>query len=78
MDRAVLELPGVESILSLRGLWLTRDDRWIRYWNTRLAYQNATQTVTDPPKQGHRLALWCAARQPVQLGRVGCAMMCGL
>jgi hypothetical protein len=34
-------LPGVESILSLRALWLSQDDRWKRYWNTRPAYSKA-------------------------------------
>jgi hypothetical protein len=34
-------LPGVESILSLRALWLSQDDRWTRYWNTRSAYGKA-------------------------------------
>lgn len=34
-------IPGVESILSLRGLWLSQDDRWTRYWNTRSAYRKA-------------------------------------
>jgi hypothetical protein len=34
-------IPGVKSILSLRALWLSRDDRWARYWNTRPAYQKA-------------------------------------
>ena len=34
-------IPGVESILSLRALWLSQDDRWTRYWNTRPAYSKA-------------------------------------
>jgi len=34
-------LPGVESILSLRALWLSQDGRWMRYWNTRPAYSKA-------------------------------------
>jgi hypothetical protein len=34
-------LPGVETILSLRALWLSQDDRWQRYWDTRPAYTNA-------------------------------------
>lgn len=34
-------LPGVESILSLRALWLSQDGRWERYWNTRPAYSMA-------------------------------------
>ena len=32
---------GVECILSLRSLWLSQDDRWTRYWNTRPAYRQA-------------------------------------
>jgi len=31
---------GVEAILALRGLWLSRDDRWQRYWENRCAYVN--------------------------------------
>jgi hypothetical protein len=34
-------LSGVESILSLRALWLSQDGRWERYWNTRPAYSKA-------------------------------------
>lgn len=34
-------VPGVESILSLRALWLSQDQRWERYWNTRPAYSKA-------------------------------------
>jgi hypothetical protein len=34
-------LPGAESILSLRSLWLSQDDRWEAYWNTRPAYSKA-------------------------------------
>lgn len=34
-------LTGVESILSLRAMWLSQDDRWTRYWNTRPAYSKA-------------------------------------
>jgi hypothetical protein len=34
-------IPGVESILSLRALWLSQDDRWSHYWNTRPAYSKA-------------------------------------
>ncbi len=34
-------IPGVESILSLRALWLSQDDRWSRYWNTPPAYRMA-------------------------------------
>jgi hypothetical protein len=30
-------VPGVESILSLRALWLSQDGRWKPYWNTRPA-----------------------------------------
>jgi hypothetical protein len=33
--------PGVEAILALRSLWLSDDDRWDRYWNTRPAYRKA-------------------------------------
>lgn len=31
---------GVEAILGLRGLWLSQDDRWSRYWDNRPAYIN--------------------------------------
>ena len=34
-------MPGVESILSLRALWLSQDGRWERYWNIRPAYSKA-------------------------------------
>jgi len=34
-------VPGVETILALRGLWLSQDDRWQTYWNTRPAYSKA-------------------------------------
>ena len=34
-------LPGVEAVLFLRALWLSRDDRWRQYWNTRPAYAKA-------------------------------------
>jgi hypothetical protein len=34
-------LPGVEAILCLRALWLSQDDRWRHYWNTRPAYRQA-------------------------------------
>jgi len=34
-------LPGVESILALRTLWLAQDCRWERHWNTRPAYRKA-------------------------------------
>ena len=34
-------LPGVEAILSLRAMWLSQDDRWRRYWDTRPAYAKA-------------------------------------
>jgi hypothetical protein len=34
-------LPGVEAILALRALWLSQDDRWRRYWDTRPAYAKA-------------------------------------
>ena len=33
--------PQVESILSLRALWLSQDGRWSRYWNNRPAYPKA-------------------------------------
>ena len=29
---------GLEAILCLRGLWISQDDRWTRYWSTRPAY----------------------------------------
>jgi len=32
---------GAESILALRGRWLSQDGRWSRYWTTRPAYQCA-------------------------------------
>jgi hypothetical protein len=31
---------GVEAILGLRGLWLSQDNRWSRYWENRPAYVN--------------------------------------
>lgn len=34
-------LSGVEAILCLRALWLSQDERWERYWETRPAYQQA-------------------------------------
>lgn len=34
-------VPGVETILSLRALWLSQDDRWQQYWNNRPAYTKA-------------------------------------
>ena len=34
-------LPGVESILPLRALWLPQDDRRHKHWNTRPAYAKA-------------------------------------
>jgi hypothetical protein len=34
-------LPGVETILTLRALWLSQDGRWQRYWDTRPAYAKA-------------------------------------
>jgi hypothetical protein len=33
--------PGVEAILALRALWLSQDDRWERYWNSRPGYAKA-------------------------------------
>ncbi len=32
---------GVESILSLRALWLSQDERWTRYWKNHPAYIKA-------------------------------------
>jgi hypothetical protein len=34
-------VPGVESILSIRALWLSQEARWQRYWDTRPAYSEA-------------------------------------
>ncbi len=34
-------VPGVETILALRALWLSQDDRWQTYWSTRPAYSKA-------------------------------------
>jgi hypothetical protein len=34
-------MSGAESILSLRSLLLSQDDRWTRYWDARPAYSNA-------------------------------------
>jgi hypothetical protein len=34
-------LPGVEAILALRAMWLSQDDRWRRYWDTRPGYAKA-------------------------------------
>lgn len=34
-------IPGVESILALRALWLSQDERWRRHWNIRPAYSKA-------------------------------------
>ncbi len=34
-------IPGVETILALRALWLSEDDRWATYWSTRPAYSKA-------------------------------------
>jgi hypothetical protein len=34
-------ITGVESILSLRALWLSQDDRWAYHWNSRPAYRKA-------------------------------------
>lgn len=31
---------GVETILTLRALWLSQDERWERYWEARSAYVN--------------------------------------
>ena len=41
-------IPGVESILSLRALWLSQDDRWAHYWNTRPAYSKAAINCHGP------------------------------
>jgi len=57
-------LPGVEAILSLRALWLSPDDRWSRYWNTRPAYAKAAQSVTDPTSAKGRAARRGATRVP--------------
>jgi hypothetical protein len=29
---------GVEAVLALRGLWISQDDRWARFWASRPAY----------------------------------------
>ena len=34
-------LSGVESIMSLRAMWLSQDGRWERYWGARPAYPAA-------------------------------------
>ena len=34
-------VPGVESILCLRAMWLSQDQRWEHYWQTRPAYHRA-------------------------------------
>jgi len=34
-------VPGVEAILALRALWLSQDERWQGYWETRPAYLKA-------------------------------------
>ncbi|MBU0637776.1 MAG: hypothetical protein KKB50_02850 [Planctomycetes bacterium] len=34
-------LPGVETVLALRALWLSQDDRWQNYWDNRPAYSKA-------------------------------------
>jgi hypothetical protein len=31
---------GIEPILSLRAAWVSQDDRWDRYWDSRAAYVN--------------------------------------
>jgi len=33
--------PTLEPILALRGLWLSQDQRWDRYWSERTAYHHA-------------------------------------
>ena len=35
------DLAELETILALRSLWLSTDDRWNRYWNNRPAYSRA-------------------------------------
>ncbi len=35
------EIGGVEPILALRGLWISQDERWRRYWAARPAYSKA-------------------------------------
>jgi hypothetical protein len=34
-------MTGVESILALRAMWLSQDERWERYWAARTAYLQA-------------------------------------
>lgn len=41
IPESMVPIPGVETILSLRALWLSQDERWTRHWNSRPAYQNA-------------------------------------
>jgi len=36
---------GVEAILSLRGLWISQDGRWRRYWAWRPAYMDCSVNV---------------------------------
>jgi hypothetical protein len=31
---------GIETILALRGMWLSQDERWERYWKNRRSYVN--------------------------------------
>ena len=31
-------IPGVEAVLSLRAMWLSEDERWGNFWNSRTAY----------------------------------------
>ena len=33
--------PSLEPILAFRGLWVSQDDRWDRYWKNRPAYEAA-------------------------------------
>jgi len=35
------EISGVETILALRGLWISQDERWPKYWAARPAYSKA-------------------------------------
>jgi hypothetical protein len=30
--------PGVEAMLALRALWISQDNRWAKFWNSRTAY----------------------------------------
>jgi hypothetical protein len=39
---------GVETILALRALYLSQDDRWNRHWRSRPAYLRAAWSVMHP------------------------------